>query len=31
MSPEERAEFDQTAVHYVERAAQYRRGLRGIG
>jgi carbonic anhydrase/acetyltransferase-like protein (isoleucine patch superfamily) len=31
MSAEERAKFDRTAVHYVERAAQFRRGLRGLG
>ncbi len=30
MSAEERAKFDQTAVHYVERAAQFRQGLRGL-
>ena len=30
-SIEERARFDQTAAHYVERAAQFRRGLRGLG
>ena len=31
MSAEERAKFDQTALHYVVNAARYRRGLSGIG
>jgi carbonic anhydrase/acetyltransferase-like protein (isoleucine patch superfamily) len=31
MSAEERAGWDQTAVHYAELAARFRAGLRGIG
>ena len=31
MPPEERAKFDLIAPHYVELAARYRTGLRGLG